>query len=354
MTKFTALASATAMTTAIGLLASAGALAAQDAGLLVFDYPGFEDPAFHSKYKETHGASPTFAFFGDEEEAFQKLRSGFRADVSHVCAGSVTKWIEADMLEAWDTARITVFDDLDANLTGQDVAAVATETFFIPTDFGSTAIAYNADQVPAADVGSLAVFQNPAYAGRMTLPDNVDDAFALAYLATGTTNWTSATDAQFEAAAAWLREVHENLRTYWTDPAELAQLLAGGEVLVAWAWNETLPTMVEDGFPIGFNRETTEGSSLWLCGYVKLKNGQGSQDKAYDFINAMLDPSSTQPLLDAGYGHSNAASMASFGDDALSAVGLGQIDALVLAQLPMANDLRQKQSEAFERIKAGF
>ena len=329
MTKFTALASATAMTTAIGLLASAGALAAQDAGLLVFDYPGFEDPAFHSKYKETHGASPTFAFFGDEEEAFQKLRSGFRADVSHVCAGSVTKWIEADMLEAWDTARITVFDDLDANLTGQDVAAVATETFFIPTDFGSTAIAYNADQVPAADVGSLAVFQNPAYAGRMTLPDNVDDAFALAYLATGTTNWTSATD-------------------------ELAQLLAGGEVLVAWAWNETLPTMVEDGFPIGFNRETTEGSSLWLCGYVKLKNGQGSQDKAYDFINAMLDPSSTQPLLDAGYGHSNAASMASFGDDALSAVGLGQIDAPVLAQLPMANDLRQKQSEAFERIKAGF
>jgi len=351
MTKFSALSTTTAFATALSLMV--GAAAAQDAELLVFDYPGFEDPNFHTKYTETHGASPTFAFFGDEEEAFQKLRSGFRADISHVCAGSVSKWTEADMLDPWDAARIPTFGDLDANLMGKDVSA-ATDTYFIPTDFGSTAIAFNTEQVPAEDVASLAVFQNPAYAGRMTLPDNVDDAFALAYLATGTTDWATATDAQFDAAVAWLREVHNNLRTYWTDPAELAQLLAGGEVVVAWAWNETLPTMVGEGFPIGFNRETTEGSSLWLCGYVNLKDGQGSEDKAYDFINAMLDSSSTQPLLDAGYGHSNAASMASFGDEALTAVGLGPISAPVLAQLPMANERRQQQTEAFEKIKAGF
>ena len=63
--------------------------AAQDADLLVFDYAGFEDPAYHSAYVEKHGDSPTFSFFGDEEEAFQKVRSGFKADVTHICAGSV-------------------------------------------------------------------------------------------------------------------------------------------------------------------------------------------------------------------------------------------------------------------------
>jgi spermidine/putrescine transport system substrate-binding protein len=46
--------------------------------------------------------------------------------------------------------------------------------------------------------------------------------------------------------------------------------------------------------------------------------------------------------------------MADVGDEALTAVGLGQIDAPVLAQLPMSNELRTKQSEAFEKIKAGF
>ncbi len=345
------------MTIRTRLLGAAALLvvpAAAQADLLVFDYSGFEDPAFHTTFTEKHGRSPDFAFFGDEDEAFQKLISGFRADVSHVCAGSVTKWVESGILEAWDTTKITAFDDLDRNLVGQDITAGAANVYFIPTDFGSTAIAYNAEQVPAEDVASLNVFLNPAYAGRMTIPDNVDDAFALAYLATGTTDWTNATDAQFDAAVDWLRQAHGNMRTYWTDPAELAQLLASGEVLVSWAWNETLPTMVEEGFPIGFQRETTEGSSLWLCGYVNLKDGEGSEDEAYDFLNAMLDPSSTDALLDAGYGQANATAMAAKGEEALVASGLGQISVPVLAQLPMSNEQREKQNEAFERVKAGF
>ncbi len=345
------------MTIRTRLLGAAALLvvpAAAQADLLVFDYSGFEDPAFHTTFTEKHGRSPDFAFFGDEDEAFQKLISGFRADVSHVCAGSVTKWVESGILEAWDTTKITAFDDLDRNLVGQDITAGAANVYFIPTDFGSTAIAYNAEQVPAEDVASLNVFLNPAYAGRMTIPDNVDDAFALAYLATGTTDWTNATDAQFDAAVDWLRQAHGNMRTYWTDPAELAQLLASGEVLVSWAWNETLPTMVEEGFPIGFQRETTEGSALWLCGYVNLKDGEGSEDEAYDFLNAMLDPSSTDALLDAGYGQANATAMAAKGEEALVASGLGQISVPVLAQLPMSNEQREKQNEAFERVKAGF
>ncbi|WP_102109216.1 ABC transporter substrate-binding protein [Oceaniglobus roseus] len=348
MTLHRALASATA------LALIAGAAAAQDKGLLVFDYPGFEDPAFHSTYAEKHGGEPEFAFFGDEEEAFQKLRSGFRADVSHVCAGSVTKWVESGILEPWDTSKIPAYGDLNKDLTGTDVGAAASDVYFVPTDYGSTAIAYNTKEVPEEDVASLDVFKNPKYDQRMTLPDNVDDAFALAYLATGTTDWTSATDEQFEAAAQWLRDVHPLLRTYWTDPAELAQLMATGEVLVGWAWNETLPTMAEQDFPIGFQREAKEGSSLWLCGYVRLKDGEGDPELGYDFLNAMLDPSSTQALLDAGYGQSNAKAMADVGEEALAAVGLGQIDAPVLAQLPMSNELREKQSEAFEKIKAGF
>ncbi|WP_424973900.1 extracellular solute-binding protein [Dinoroseobacter sp. S124A] len=342
------------LTATTALVALAAPVGAADGDLIVFDYAGFEDPAFHTSYTAAHGASPEFTFFGDEEEAFQKIVSGFKPDVSHVCAGSVTKWVESGILEPWDISRIPAYGDLNANLTGQDVTEGISDVYFIPVDFGSTAIAYNTDKVPAEDVATLEIFRNPAYSQMLTLPDNVDDAYALAYLATGTTNWTTATDAEFDAASAWLREVHPNLRTYWTDPGELAQLLATGEVVAAWAWNETLPTMAEEGFPIGYQQEATEGSSLWLCGYVNLAEGQGSEDKAYDFLNAVLDPSSTQPLLEAGYGHSNAAAMTEVGADALAEVGLGVVNAPVLAQLPMDMELRQKQSETFERIKAGF
>ncbi len=339
---------------AVSLTAFTTAASAQDADLLVFDYPGFENPDFHVGYTEAHGDSPTFAFFGDEDEAFQKIRAGFEADVAHICAGSVSKWTESGIIEPWDVSRIPAYGDLDSNLTGTDVGA-GDAVYFVPVDFGSTAIAYNPDEVPAEDVASLEVFKNPAYAGRLTLPDNVDDAYALAYLATGVSNWADATDEEFEAASNWLREVHPNLRTYWTDPAELAQLLSSGEVLVSWAWNETYPTMAAEGRPIGFQREATEGSSLWLCGYVNLVDGQGSEDKAYDFLNAMLAESSVVPLLDAGYGSSNVVALANqVTEEDLEASGLGQIDVPVLAQLPMSNEKRERQAETFELIKAGF
>lgn len=338
---------------AVSIAALGTSLAAQDTDLLVFDYSGFEVPEHHAAYIAKHGQSPSFAFFGDEDEAFQKIRSGFQADVAHICAGSVTKWQESGLLDAWDTSKITYYNDLDANLKGQEIGAG--ETYFVPSDFGSTAIAYNPEEVPAEDVASLSVFTNAKYAGRMSLPDNVDDAYALAYLATGVANWTQATDEQFEAASAWLRSVHPNLRTYWTDAGELAQLMASGEILVSWAWNETYPTMVEEGRPIAFQREAVEGSSLWLCGYVNLAGSPGDADKAYDYLNAFLAPDNTMPLLENGYGTSNAVALADqVSEEDLAAAGLESIDAPILAQLPMSNAARERQVETFELIKAGF
>ncbi|WP_210529725.1 ABC transporter substrate-binding protein [Rubellimicrobium arenae] len=339
---------------AILALSVGGGVRAQDSELLVFDYPGFERPEFHGAYVERYGASPTFSFFGDEEEAFQKIRSGFQTDVTSICAGSVPKWQESGLIEPWDTSRITDYANLDANLTGTSVGAGG-EVYFLPTYFGTTAIAYNPDEVPAEDVASLEVFKNPKYAGRIALPDNVDDAWALAYLATGVTDWTNVTDAQFEAAAQWLREVHPNLRTYWTDPAELAQLMSTGEVLVAWAWNETFPTMKEEGRPIGFQREPQEGSSIWLCGLVNMVNGPGSEDKVYDYVNAFLAPSSTAALASNGWGHANAVALAEqIPADVLEASGIGQISAPIFAQLPISIESRERHAQTFEEIKAGF
>jgi spermidine/putrescine transport system substrate-binding protein len=340
---------------AASLAAFGTAAAAQDSELVVLDYPGFEEPIFHQPYFDAHGASPTFSFFGDEEEAFQKVQAGFQADIAHICAGSVPKWQESGLIEPWDTSRIEAFGDLNANLLGSEVASEG-DLYFLPTDFGTTAVAYNPDEVPAEDVASLEVFKNPAYAGRISIPDNVDDAWALAYLATGVTDWSQGvTDEQFEAAAQWLRDIHPNLRTYWTDPAELAQLMATGEVLVAWAWNETFPTMVEEGRPIGFQREAAEGSSIWLCGFVNMADAPGSEDKAYDYVNAFLSPQTTVPLVEAGWATANNAALTELvSEEDLTASGLGTIDAPIFAQLPISIADRERHASTFEEIKSGF
>ncbi len=337
------------------LLASTGMSAmAADEELIVLDWAGYDDPGFFQAYVDQHGDSPTFAFFGDEEEAFQKLRSGFKADVSHPCSQSVTKWREAGLIEPLDTSRIDRWDHVNATM--KEAFKFDGEYYLLPMDWGTTALTYRADLVDAADVQSLQVFLDPAYAGRTSIGDNVDDAYALAYLATGTTDWSKATEDDFQRASAWLRDAHQNVRAYWIDGAELSQLMSSGEVLISWAWNETPTTMQAEGHDVVANRETSEGSSTWFCGYVNLTDGPNDESKVYDYFNAWLDPSSTDYIVNEwGYGHGNQAAMEELGTELLESVGLGAVDSVpLLAQIPMDNALRERMITEFEKIKAGF
>lgn len=343
-------------TSAIALaLAAPGLAMAADPELTVFDWAGFEEPVIFQTYIDKHGDSPTFAFYGDDDEAFQKLSSGFRADVAHPCSQMVSKYRDAGLIEPWDPARIPAVADIDPRFLDSEVFKDAEGLWYIPTDFGATAIAYNTETVPAEDVSTLQVFVNPAYQGRTSLPDSADDVWALAYLATGVTDWTEVTDEQFQAAADWLRQAHQNVAAYWADPAEQSQLMASGAVDVAWSWNDAIPILQAENYPIGFQRQAKEGSSTFFCGLVNLKNGPGSEDKAYDFVNAWLDPSAAKGLLDTiGYGHTNTKALATVADDPRVIANLGPIDAPVLAQTPNDPAQRERQLVEFEKIKAGF
>ncbi|MCY3880257.1 MAG: extracellular solute-binding protein [Rhodobacteraceae bacterium] len=328
------------------------ALAADD-GLIVLDWSGYEDPGFFPAYVEKHGDNPTFSFFGEEEEAFHKLRSGFGADISHPCSQSVSKWYDAGLLEPIDPSRIDRWDEI--NSTMKEAFVYDGQFYLLPADWGSTAVTYRADLVDEADVQSLNVFLNPEFAGRMSIADNVDDAYALAFLATGLSDWTEATVEDLEKASAWLRQAHQNMRTYWADGAELAQLMSSGEVLVSWAWNETPTTMSADGVDVRANRETVEGSSTWFCGYVDLADGPNDSDKVYDFFNAWMDPRSTEYIVyEWGYGHGNQTAMDALGPDVLDEVGLGSVSVPVLHQTPMSHVIREAMIKEFELIKAGF
>lgn len=336
----------------------AGGIAAADDSLTVFDWAGYEDPNFFQSYIDKYGGPPTYAFFGDEEEAFQKLRAGFRADTSHPCSQSVPKWMEAGLLEPIDTSRIPLWKDL--NPAFRDIKAYQKDGqhYFVPIDWGNTAVVYNTDLLKPADVQSLQAFADPKNQGRISIGDNVDDAYALAFLATGVKDWTRATDEEFKAASDFLRKVHPNVRAYWTDGSSLAQLMQSGEVYLAWAWNETYATMSGEGYPIAMKRDTDEGASSWVCGYVKLKDGPGSTDRFYDFINAWLEPRSAQYLVEQwGYGHSNLAAMEAMSPELLKSVGLESSEKLranTLWQAPVPAELREKMIAEFELIKAGF
>ena len=338
--------------------ASNWAMAADASKLVVFDWAGYEDPNFYKSYVDKYGGKPTYAFFGDEEEAFQKLRAGFKADLAHPCSQSVVKWNQAGLLEPIDTSKLKYWADINPNFKNMQGFSVDGKQYIVPLDWGATAMTYNTKTVPAADADTLQSFIDPKYKGRVSIGDNVDDAYALAFLATGVKDWTKATDAEFQAASAWLRKAHKNVRTYWQDPSELAQLMASGEVQIAWAWNETAVTLQGENKPIAMKRDTKEGSTTWVCGYVRLKGGSAPDQQVYDFLNAWMSPETAKYIVtEWGYGHSNMKGMAEVDPKTLEASGFGNLDKYTkntLWQAPVPTKLREKMIAEFEKIKAGF
>ena len=333
-----------------GLSAQAG-----DPDLTVFDWSGFENQALIEPYFAKYGDIPTYALFGDDDEAFQKLTSGFQADVAHPCSQMIQKYRDAGVIEPWDVSRIPNFKEIDPRFLDSKIFQDDTGVWYIPTDYAYTAIAYNTTEVPVEDVASLQVFADPKYEGRISLPDNADDVWALALLATGVSNWTNVTDEQFKAAADWLRKVHPNVRAYWSDPSQLSQLMASGEVLLAWSWNDSIALLRDQDFPVGFQRQAKEGASSWFCGYINLKDAPGSEDKAYDFINAWLDHGSAKALLENfGYAATETVSMASIDPAELKAKDVDPISTTLLAQTPLDQTLRDRMVTEFEQIKSGY
>lgn len=335
--------------------AMASSAVAADSKLTVFDWSGFNLKNVIQDYVTKYGQMPTYAFFGDDDEAFQKVSAGFKVDLTHPCSQMVQKYRDAGLIVPWDTSKIPNFKNIGKRFLNSKVFVDNGKVWYIPTDYAYTATLYNADKVPAADAATLQVFVNPKYKGHTSLPDNSDDVWALGLLATGVSDWTHVTDAQFKAAAAWLRKAHKNVVSYWSDPSNLNQLMDSGQVTVAWSWNDSATQLKEAGKHVVFNRTPKEGASSWFCGWVKMKNAPGDEQRAYDFINAFLAPSTARGLLtDFGYASANDAGEAMIPQAELVKHDINPVKGTLLAQTPLDQKMRDRMVAEFQKIKAGF
>jgi spermidine/putrescine-binding protein len=327
---------------------------------IVFEWSGYEDPLLNPAYMEKHPEGPEFAFFGDEDEAFEKLRAGFKADVAHPCSQSIVKWRQAGLLQPLDTSRIAGWDDVLAGFRGmKDLMTDDKGTaWFLPWDWGNSALLYRTDKVSEAEAQSLRILADPKFEGRVSIGDNVDDAYALASLVIGLKDWAQMTDAQFVEASDFLRRVHKNVRLYWTDNTDINAAFNNGEIDLAWGWNETAKTLAKEGLPLAMKRDTKEGLSTWVCGYVVLKDAPGDPAKIYDFLSARHAPEVSSYMVgEFGYGHGNGAGMAAIDPATLKAGNFDDIEKFLdktLFQAPVSPELKQRMIAEFEKIKAGF
>jgi spermidine/putrescine transport system substrate-binding protein len=343
---------------ALTLALPVGMAAADGADLTVFDWSGYEDQGFFGDYVTKHSAAPTYTFFGSQDEAFTKLRSGFDADLAHPCSDAVRKWVAADLLQPLDAAKLKNWDNLLPEIKDVDGVVIDGNVYMMPFEWGNTGLIYRTDKINDDQI-SLQLLADPAFQGKIAIPDSASSSYALAALATGNgADYTNLSDAQFKEASDFLRSIHPNVRFYWSDAGQMDQAMASGELDMGWAWNQSELNLIWNEVPAKMMRDIDKGIATWVCGYVHLKSSTTPMDQVYDLLNALSEPASGKYIIESwGYPHANAEAFAMSDQDLIKQYGFDNPKAFFDGSLffdAVTPELEVKMLKEFERIKAGF
>jgi spermidine/putrescine-binding protein len=326
--------------------------------LVVMEWSGYDVPELFPAFVAKHGGPPEFSIFANEDEALQKVLGGFAADVMHPCTYSVRQFVEAGVAKPIDPSRLSHWPDLFPFLANHPALVYSDALVMTPCEWGNASIAYRTDLVdPAfAEAESWGIFFDPAYEGKLTFTDDaVAHACAGLVLGYGRDEIFRMTPEQLEATRPLVAQLLKNCRFIWSDPTELNQALASGEVVAGYAWNETVKSLTAEGVPVKY-ATPKEGVFTWLCGLTLLEGGRGDEAAAYDFLDAWLSPETGRFMIEEyGYGHSSAKAFAAADPAQVAALGIADpaahLDAGILF-LPQEPEHKAAQDALWQELRA--
>lgn len=305
---------------AVGLTTVAVPVVARAAAdLTVYEWAGYEDPVYRPEFAAAHG-DPSYSFFAEEEEALQKLLSGFQADLSHPCNASISRWEKAGVVKPIDTSRIPRWNSIIPDLLKFQGVQQDGKIWFMPFDWGFSSIGYRTDMVDDPNpTYEMAI--DPKYKGRFGMNGQFDVALAVAGQIAGFKDIFDPTEEEMAKLPDLFGKLVANAKFLWADQTEVENAIANKEVVGGWLWSASMKNLRGQDIPI----KVVDPVFTWACGFMLNASGNGSDDLAYDYLNSMLDPEGGKALVNSGYGHAVAASFDKADPKVVSSMGLGDI-----------------------------
>lgn len=324
--------------------------------LSVLDWSGYEVPALHSEYVAKYGNSPDITLFADDEEAYQKVKGGVKADLVHPTSYAVGRYREQGMLKPIDTARLSHWKELFPALSQVPGMSTEGQQWFAPCGWGILSVLYRSDLVDIKEE-SWSLLWDERYKGKISSIAEMDGSVIPAAVKLGIANPFAMTDDEINRVKEALIAQRSLLRFYWTDPTQLEQAMAAGEVVASFAWMASHANLKKQKVPVKY-MQPKEGVLGFIDGFVMLKNSAVEEQRAYDFIDAWLSPESGKYMIEnLGYAHSNRKGFEIANPDSAAALGITSPDELVKSTVFLQEiqpQTRDKLVSMFEEVKAGL
>ena len=330
-------------------------LAGTDDNPVVFTWEGYEAPELHKSYTDKYGEEPNFTFFGDEEEAFAKMRAGFTPDVVMPCSYKIPIWRDAGVIQPIDESRLSNFPDTIESLKNRPNIVVDGKRYWVCMDWAQTSITYRSDLVDIKEE-SWGLLWDERYRGRLSMMDSLIDGVMVAAIYGGAKDPFNMTPAEVAKTKDLLRKQLPLLRYYAESPTDIENALASGELVAGVTWNDSYTRLKDAGVPVKFMKPK-EGAMTWTCGICLMSGADPAKiDRSYDVINAMLSPEAGAfEIVDFGYGHANRKTYDLIDEETLAAHGLTRNPEDLLKsgifQEPIGNE--PELQTMFEEVKTG-
>jgi spermidine/putrescine transport system substrate-binding protein len=338
-------------------LPTRGQAAAEDHPTM-FAWSGYEEEGFHPAYIAKYGESPNFSFFGDEEEAFAKMRAGFKPDLSMPCSYKIPQWTDAGMLAEIDVSRLSNWKDTIPSLKEVPGTIIGGKRMWICQDWGQTSVLYRTDLVDwQGGEESWGILWDERYAGRMSMIDSLIDGVMVAAIYGGAKDPYNMTPDEVAMTKKLLQEQLPLLRFYSNSMTDVEQALASGELVAAVTWNSSFLELTNQGLPVAF-ANPKEGAMTWTCGLALMSFADPKKiDRAYDVLDAYISAEAGKYEIEEwGYGHANARAFDMVSAEDLKSRGLSRNpDDLInsgIFQEPIGNE--PELQTMFEEVKAGL
>jgi spermidine/putrescine transport system substrate-binding protein len=335
-------------------LVSSGPTTIDDTPIL-FQWQDYVVAPFLADYQATYGNEPKTSIFQDEDEAFAKLRAGYRPDVMGPCAYEFPRWRDAGLIQPIDTGKLKNWSKIAPVLRSlPDIDAGNGQVWFVPHYWGNTSVTFRTDLAPEY-VGreSWDILFDPKYKGRVAALEGVDDAVPFIAHMVGVDAYNMSAE-DWQKVQAKFRELMGQVRFVSSDKTSLAQALASGELVAAMSWRVVYNALRSEGVPVAY-MEPPGGVLTYVCGLVVSKDAR-NYDKALALIDSSLGDEAAHYTINViGEGPANIEALAGVSDEQLTQLGFQRdVDAFLRSGI-LQRRLPDKEEivNAWTEIRAG-
>jgi len=265
-------------------------------------YPNKERASLWQSYADQTGDTPQFTLFANDDEGYTKAIAGtVNFDVVHPCGYKYKDWVDADLMQPWDTSLIPNYAQLNPKLMTSGV--VEGKQYFIPLDWGFIAPLVNTDYVDVGDEQSFGILFDEQYAGKISWVDTSNMMY-IGGLFLGVSDPFNMTDDELGQVRDFLISKKPLVKFMWSQSYDFWLAFKKEEVWIGYSWPDTVGYADAAGMNYLY-MEPKEGRVSWVCGMGLAKNTPNYYH-AHDYVNSWASKKAAEFLLAwYYYGHTN-------------------------------------------------